>query len=451
MIRETKKVLEECKQIQEEYSYFTAICEEEALLQAETANGPLRGLFVSVKDCLCVKGVESAAGSRILKGYQPLFDATVIKRLKDAGAIIIGKTAQDEFGFGSFNTNVGLNVPIPKNPLDRERVTGGSSGGGAGLTRKASFNHVAITESTGGSIESPAAFCGVVGFCPTYGRVSRYGLISYADSLDKIGIMSKTVSEIKPVLEIISGYDEKDATSLKEKVDFTAKTGKFKIGIIKESLTKGVDAEIKKKVQWRINKLKDNGHTVEEVSLPITFAYGIPAYYIISTSEASSNLARFCGLRYGQESNLKNKTFNVYFAEIRSQHFNEESKRRIILGTFARMAGYRDAYYIKATKVRTKIIQEYKQLFQKYDVLISPTMPVVAPKFSEVKKMTPLENYLMDILTVGPNLAGIPHASIPIGKVNNLPVGLMANTDHLQEGKLLEFLQIIEDLGDDSP
>src|SRR3989338_1385916 len=243
MIRETKKVLEECKKIQEEYSYFTAICEEEALLQAETANGPLRGLFVSVKDCVCVKGVESAAGTRILKGYQPLFDATVIKKLKDAGAIIIGKTAQDEFGFGSFNTNVGLEFPFPKNPFDQERVTGGSSGGGAGLTRKASFNHVAITESTGGSIESPAAFCGVVGFCPTYGRVSRYGLISYADSLDKIGIMSKKVKDLRKVLEVISGYDDKDATSLKEKINFESKTKKFKIGLIK--FDQGVDPEIK--------------------------------------------------------------------------------------------------------------------------------------------------------------------------------------------------------------
>src|SRR3989338_8084807 len=239
MIRETKKVLEECKKIQEEYFYFTAICEEEALLQAETANGPLRGLFVSVKDCLCVKGVESAAGTRILKGYQPLFDATVIKRLKDAGAIIIGKTAQDEFGFGSFNTNVGLNVPIPKNPLDRERVTGGSSGGGAGLTRKASFNHVAIAESTGGSIEAPAAFCGVVGFCPTYGRVSRYGLISYANSLDKIGIMAKKVKDISTVLEVISGFDEHDATSLKSKLDLKSDIKKFKVGVIKEGLGKG--------------------------------------------------------------------------------------------------------------------------------------------------------------------------------------------------------------------
>ena len=185
MIRETKKVLEECKKINDKYNYFTAISEDEAIKQAETANGPLKGLFVSVKDCLCVKEVESTAGSRILTGYKPLFDSTVVKRLKEAGAIIIGKTSQDEFGFGSFNTNVGLDKKIPKNPFDDERVTGGSSGGGAGLTQKAAFNHVAITESTGGSIENPAAFCGVVGFCPTYGLVSRYGLISFLMSKER--------------------------------------------------------------------------------------------------------------------------------------------------------------------------------------------------------------------------------------------------------------------------
>src|SRR3989344_9270414 len=446
MIKETKKALEECNRIQEEYSYFTAICEEEALLQAEQAKGPLKGLFVSIKDCICVKGVESTAGSRILKGYKPLFDATVVKKLKEAGAVIIGKTAQDEFGFGSFNTNIGLDFPVPKNPFDKEGVAGGSSGGGAGLTQKASFRHVAVTESTGGSIEAPAAFCGVVGFCPTYGLVSRYGLISYADSLDKIGLMSKKVADLKPVLEIISGPDKQDATSLKETVPFESNQNRFNIGIIKESLAEGINPQVKKLAEKTAVALKTKGQIVQEVSLPITFAYSIPTYYIISTSEASSNLARFCGLRYGQEDNLKHKTFNEYFTEMRSLHFNQESKRRIILGTFARMAGYRDAYYLKATKVRTKIIEEYKTLFRTFDVLICPTMPIVAPKFSEVSLMSALENYLLDILTVGPNLAGIPHASIPIGRVDNLPVGLMASADHLQEGKLLKFLQIIEDL-----
>jgi aspartyl-tRNA(Asn)/glutamyl-tRNA(Gln) amidotransferase subunit A len=441
MDEKNKEVLEECKKINEEFNYFNFLPES---LQ-EAGEGKLKGLYVSIKDCICIKDMESTAGSRILKTYKPVFDATIVRKLKEEGAVIIGKTSQDAFGFGSFNTNVGLDYKIPKNPLDKERVTGGSSGGGAGLTKVAKFNHVAITESTGGSIENPAAFCGVVGFCPTYGRVSRYGLISYANSLDKIGIMSKKVSEIKPVLEIISGHDEKDATSLKEEVNFESNIGKFKVGVIKEFLKEGVDPGIKKVMDGTVAKLKTRGIEVSEVSLPITFKYGIPTYYIISTSEASSNLAKLSGLRYGQQDNPKNKTFNQYFTEIRSANFNEESKRRIILGTFARMAGYRDAYYLKATKVRTKIIDEYKKLFETYDVLISPTMPVIAPKFSEVEKMTTLESYMMDILTVGPNLAGVPHASIPISEIKGIPVGMMVAADHLKEGKLLEFLQLVEE------
>ena len=429
-------IIKKCKVIDKEYNYFTVICDD-----AKPGRGKLSGLAISVKDCICVKDVESTAGSKILKGYRPLFDATVIEKIRKEGGMIIGKTSQDAFGFGSFNTNVGLGFKVPKNPFDKERTTGGSSGGGAGLTQKADFPHVALTESTGGSIENPAAFCGVIGFCPTYGRVSRYGLISYADSLDKIGLMSKTVKDLRTVLEVISGYDDKDATSLKEKINFESKTKKFKIGLIK--FDQGVDPEIKTAVEGAVKKLKNV--EVAEVSLPITFKYGIPTYYIISTSEASSNLARLCGLRYGIEGNPKNKSFNEYFSEIRSQNFNEESKRRIILGTFARMAGYRDAYYIKATKVRTKIIDEYKNLFKTFDVIVSPTMPVVAPKFSEINKMSALQQYLMDVLTVGPNLAGIPHASIPVGNKEGLPIGLMACTDHLQEGKLLEFLQLVED------
>ncbi len=449
-----QEVLDKCKSINKEFSYFNTICEKESLEQAKEVEqkvkdkkaGKLAGLIISVKDNICVKDIESTAGSRILKGYKPLFDATAIERLRKEDAIIIGKTSCDAFGFGSFNTNVGLGFEIPKNPHDKERVTGGSSGGSAGITAVADFAHVAIAESTGGSIESPASFCGVIGFCPTYGRVSRSGLISYANSLDKIGVMTKRVKDITPVLEIISGFDEKDSTSLKQKMSLKSDVKKLKIGIIKESLGEGIEPEVKEAILKTIEKLKKKGFDCEEVSLPTTFKYGVPTYYLISTSEASTNLACLSGLRYGQEEDPKGKSFSEYFSEIRSKHFNDESKRRIMLGTFARMAGYRDAYYIKATKVRTKIIEEYKKLFEKYDVLISPTMPVVAPKISEAKKMTPLQNYMMDILTVGPNLTGMPHATIPIGDKEGLPIGLMATTDHLEEAKLLQFLEIIEGL-----
>ncbi len=461
-----EKALQQAQEYDKKYHCFTTICREEALAQAREIQekikhhrtGKLAGLLVTVKDNVCVKDVESTASSRILKGYKPLFDATVIKRLKKEDAIIIGKTVQEEFGFGSFGTNVGLDHTIPLNPLDVTRATGGSSGGAGAITAVADFPHVAVAESTGGSIEAPAAFCGVVGFCPTYGRLSRYGLISYADSLDKIGFMSKKVEDILPLLEITAGEDEMDGTSLSETMrDFSEeklKQQKWCIGVITEAMGKGITPAIVKAMQAMIEKLKQQGMIIEEVSLPLTFKYGIPTYYILSTTEASTNLARYCGLRYGEESSVRGKTFSDYFSEIRSEHFNAESKRRIILGTFARMAGYREAYYLKAAKVRTKIIEEYGLLFKKYDVLISPTMPITAPTFSEIKKLTPLQNYMMDILTVGPNLAGIPHASISIGneeqkKGNGLPIGMMAMTKHHEEKKLLSFLSTVEKLAAD--
>lgn len=456
-----KQALQSVKDINSTYSYFTVISEELAISQAKqlskkiksgTAPGKLAGLLVSIKDNICVQGVETTATSKILTGYKPVFNATIIERLLAEDAIIIGKTSCDAFGFGSFNTNVGLDYEIPKNPIDVSRVTGGSSGGSAGITAKIEFAHVSIAESTGGSIENPASFCGVVGFCPTYGKVSRYGLISYANSLDKIGIMSKDTSDIAPVFEVISGFDEKDGTSLKEqKLSSNIKTKKIselRIGLIKESMDKkGIHEDIIFTMNETISKLKQTGATVETVSLPITFTYGIPTYYLLSTAEASTNLAKLSGLRYGVESKKKNKFFSDYFTEIRSSHFNTESKRRILLGTFARMAGFRDAYYIKAAKVRTKIIEEYKKQFQKYDILISPTMPITAPNFDEVKKLTPAQNFMLDILTVGPNLAGVPHASIPIGNdKQNMPIGLMASSAHHNEKTLLTFLAEVEKL-----
>jgi len=451
-----QKALEKAREYDQKYHFFTTICAERALQQAKEIQlkvkhqtaGRLAGLLISVKDNICVKGVESTAGSRILKGYTPLFNATAIERLEKEDAIIIGKTTQDAFGFGSFNINVGLGNAVPLNPLDIRRTTGGSSGGAAGMTAAADFVHVALAESTGGSVEAPASFCGVVGFCPTYGKISRYGLISYADSLDKIGIMSKNVEDVVPVLEIISGFDEMDGTALADESEHNAKKTKRtirKIGVLNSSFDKNVSPAIQSALREIQEKLQEKGCSVEEVSLPITSKYGIAAYYILSTAEASTNLARFCGLRYGQEASVKGKSFSEYFTEIRSQNFNEESKRRIILGTFTRMAGYRDAYYLKAAKARSKIIAEYKKLFETYDLLISPTMPLVAPTFAEIGKLTPLQHYLMDILTVGPNLAGIPHASIPIGFSEDMPIGLMVMADQREEEKLLQFLALVEE------
>ncbi|MBI2499091.1 Asp-tRNA(Asn)/Glu-tRNA(Gln) amidotransferase subunit GatA [Candidatus Woesearchaeota archaeon] len=432
IVEHTHKVLKEIKKINKEYNYFINITEDLALNSAEKVkknqNGKLSGLFISVKDDICVKDIECTCGSEILKTYKPPFNATVIEKIIKEGAIIIGKTSQDEFGFGSFSTNT---KTMPKNPFDKSRSCGGSSGGSAGITQKISFPHLSLAESTGGSIANPASFCGVTGLTPTYGLVSRYGLIDYASSLDKIGAMSKNPEDAFYLLDIIKGFDPRDQTSLNKELN--KPKNKLKIAIIKESLN--INKEIKDLI---LSKVKN----YDLISLPNVEKYSIPTYYIIALSEASTNLAKYTGLRYGQTEPL-NKEYNEFFTEVRSKYFSKESKRRIILGTFARMAGYREAFYLKAMKTRTLIINEYKKAFQKYDILISPTMPILPPKFTEINKLTPLENYMMDILTVGPNLAGLPHISLNSGFINKLPIGLMAISDHLNENNLLEFTKTI--------
>ena len=436
---EINKVIQECKKINKEYNYFNTISEDVKV----DGSGRLKDVVVSVKDCICVKDVESRAGSKILEGYNPLFDATVISKVKKEGGVVIGKTAQDAFGFGSFAVNVGKDMKVPLNPFDKDRCCGGSSGGAAGFTQKAPFRHIALSESTGGSIVCPASFCGVIGLCPTYGRVSRYGLMDYANSLDKIGPMAKSMGDIALMMEVIAGFDSNESTSLDEPVpkytEFVDKDIKgLKIGVVKESFGNGVDDEVKEKVKLGIDKLEKLGAKVEEVSLPLTWKYSVPTYYLLAMCEASTNLAKFCGMRYGASEPIKG-SFNDYFSKVRSDYFNDESKRRIIIGTFARMAGHRDAYYIKAAKVRTKIIDEYKAVFKKFDLLVSPTMPFVAPKFKEIEKLSPLQNYMADILTAGPNLAGLPHVSVPVGfDKNNMPIGLMLIGDHLNEEKLIQ-------------
>jgi aspartyl-tRNA(Asn)/glutamyl-tRNA(Gln) amidotransferase subunit A len=454
MIELTNKVLKRLKELNEEYSFMSVISTDLAYECAEFAtknpNLPLSGYFVTIKDCVVVKDVESTASSRILKGYRPVFDATVVKKIKEAGGIILGKTIQDEFGFGSFSTNVGLDYPTPKNPHNKDCAAGGSSGGSAvatALFAKEGIKHISIAESTGGSIENPASFCGVIGFCPTYGRVSRNGLISYANSLDKIGVMAPTVDETALGVSVISGKDIGDSTSCdvaEIKVEERA-LNKYKVGIIKESLTEDLNPEVRKAFDLVVENLKSSGTVVEEVSLPFTFKYGIPAYYILAMSEASTNLSCLCGLRYGKQEVKKDEHFSEYFKRIRSQHFGKEAKRRIMLGTFARMAGYRDAFYIRAAKARTSVIEEYKKLFSNFDVLISPTMPFTAPTFSDISKLRAVDHYLADIMTVGPNLAGVPHASFPIGKDSvGMPIGMMVIADHWKEGVVLGFSKHLE-------
>lgn len=420
--------LDEVRKTKEQHGYYLALPES----LDEPVDGPLKGLFVSVKDNICVKGLESTAGSEILKGYVPRFDATAVERLKAAGAVVIGKTSCDEFGFGSFNLTVPESFPVPAHPDDSERVTGGSSGGSAGATRVANFRHVALAESTGGSIVCPAAFCGVVGFCPTYGLVSRHGLISYADSLDKIGLMSTSVKELLPVLEVIAGPDGRDATCLDTPLREDEGT-ELRVGLL------DVAAETLQPVK---DALERAGISWETVQLPVTMRAGVAAYYILATSEASTNLARLSGLRYGKEGD-KRQHYDEYFASVRTA-FTSESKRRILLGTYARMAGLRDDYCRKAAQVRRLIIDEYKALFDTYDLIVSPTMPTVAPTRAEAEALTPAAAYAMDRLTVGPNIAGLPHATIPVQQ-EGLPVGLMATAAHHDERRLIRFLNALED------
>ena len=460
IVEHTHKLLEECKKIDKEHNYFNVISEQLATDQAKNIQKSIKnndksikkkkllGVAVSVKDSICVRGIESTAGSRILRGYRPLFNATVVEKAINEGAIIIGKTSQDEFGFGSFSVNVGIGFRVPKNPVDKERSCGGSSGGAAGLARKASFPQISLGESTGGSIAEPASFCDVFGLCPTYGRVSRYGLMDFGNSLDKIGPIGKTVCDVGLLQEAISGYDENDSTSLNAPVDNYSKLDpdkikNMKVGIIKEAFSEGVDKNVEHEVWNSIKKLEKEGIKTEEVPLKLNIEYGLAAYYMIGTSEASTNLAKYCGMRYGIAEKMEEK-FNEYFTKVRSNNLGDESKRRIILGTFARMSGYRDAYYIKAMKVRTLMIQEYKKAFKKYDALVSPTVPILPPKFSEIEKLTPLQNYMMDIMLVGPNVCGLQHLNVPVGYSNGLPVGMLLTGDHLQEGKLLQLGSFFE-------
>lgn len=452
VVEHTHKVIEECKKLNRDYHFFNAISEELAIECAEAVKkspkGLLAGVPVSVKDCICVKGVESRAGSAILSGYRPVFDATVVERARKEGAVIIGKTAQDEFGFGGFSVNVGVGMDIPLNPLDKSRSCGGSSGGAAGITQKASFPHIALAESTGGSIVNPASFCGVVGLCPTYSRVSRHGLMDYANSLDKIGPMSRSVADSALMLKAIAGFDSRESTSSDSAVDdYASEVGKIakdmKIGVIKESLGEGVDSEVSSAVHAALGGFSELGVRHEEVSLPLTMKYGVEAYYIISMAEASTNLAKYCGMRYGKEGKLEG-SFNDYFAKVRSENLGREAKRRVIIGTFARMAGFRDAYYVKAMQVRTKIIEEYRKALSRFDLLVSPTMPFVAPKFSDIEKMTPLQNYMSDILTVGPNIAGLPHITVPCGIKDGMPIGMMLIANHMEEKKLVRLASAYE-------
>jgi aspartyl-tRNA(Asn)/glutamyl-tRNA(Gln) amidotransferase subunit A len=405
---------------------------------------PLAGVPVGIKDVLVTKGVRTTAGSKILGNHVPPYDCTAVARLEAAGAVVLGKLNCDEFAMGSSNENSAFK-PV-HNPRDLSRVPGGSSGGSAAAVA-ADLAVATLGSDTGGSIRQPASFCGVVGLKPTYGRVSRYGLIAFASSLDHIGPLTKTVKDAAIVLRTIAGRDPMDSTSADLPVpDYVAELEKpvksMKIGVAKEYLGEGLDAEVRSAIEAAIQKLARLGCEIVEVSLPHT-KYAIPAYYLVATAEASSNLARFDGVRYGFRAKDA-RTPSEMYRRTRDQGFGAEVKRRIMLGTYALSAGYYDAYYLKAQRVRTLLTRDFEDAFKKVDAIVGPTCPTAAFKLGE-KVDDPLAMYLADIYTVTANLAGIPGISIPVGTTKEkLPIGMQVFGRHFDESTILRVAHAYE-------
>ena len=402
----------------------------------------LAGIPGAIKDVISTEGIRTTCGSRILENYVPVFDATVMTKLKEAEASFLGKLNMDEFAMGSSTENSAFQFTA--NPWNLERVSGGSSGGSAASVAIGSAVWTLGTD-TGGSIRQPAAYCGIVGLKPTYGRVSRYGLVAYASSLDQIGPMTKDVRDAAILMNVISGYDSKDSTSAQvETEDFTAKLGQsvkgIRVGLPKEFFTDGLDPEIKEAVEKAAKELESQGAILQEVDLP-HMEYAIAAYYLIAPAEASSNLGKFDGVRYG----LRNDGSDV--AEMttnsRSAGFGSEVKHRILLGTYALRSGYYDAYYLKALQVRRLIQDDFNKAFEKVDVLLTPTTPNVAFKKGE-KISDPLSMYLEDVCTVPVNLAGLPGISLPCGFVNGMPAGLQLIGKPMDEALLLQVAYAYE-------
>jgi aspartyl-tRNA(Asn)/glutamyl-tRNA(Gln) amidotransferase subunit A len=432
---------------------FLTLSKERAMAKAAEMDGlaskgeklpPLGGVPVGIKDVMVTKGVRTTAGSKILGNYIPPYDCTAVARLEAAGAVVLGKLNCDEFAMGSSNENSAWK-PV-HNPRDLTRVPGGSSGGSAAAVA-ADMAVATLGSDTGGSIRQPASFCGVVGLMPTYGRVSRYGLIAFASSLDHIGPLTKTVKDAAIVLRTIAGRDPMDPTSAEVPVpDYVAELEKpvrgLKIGVAKEYLGEGLDGEIRKAIEAAIQKLAKQGCEIVEVSLPHT-KYAIPTYYIVATAEASSNLARFDGVRYGCRAKDA-RTLSEMYRRSRDQGFGAEVKRRIMLGTYALSAGYYDAYYLKAQKVRTLLTQDFDQAFKEVDAIVGPVSPTAAFKLGE-KVDDPLAMYLADIYTVTADLAGIPGISVPCGETKDkLPIGLQILGRHFDESTVLRVAQASE-------
>jgi aspartyl-tRNA(Asn)/glutamyl-tRNA(Gln) amidotransferase subunit A len=432
---------------------FLTLAKERALEQADrmdrmAAAGktlpPLGGVPVAIKDVMSTRGLRTTAGSKILSKYIPPYDCTAVARLESAGAMVLGKTNCDEFAMGSSNENSGFH-PV-RNPRDLNRVPGGSSGGSAAAVAS-DMVVVALGSDTGGSIRQPASFCGVVGLMPTYGRVSRYGLIAFASSLDHIGPLAKTVKDAAIVLRAIAGHDPMDSTSADVPVpDYVVELDNpvrgLKLGVAKEYFGEGLDDEVRQAVETAIDKLKGLGCEIVPVSLPHT-PYAVPTYYLVATAEASSNLARYDGVRYSHRANGV-KTLSEMYRRSRDEGFGAEVKRRIMLGTYALSTGYYDAYYLKAQKVRTLLTRDFEEAFRKVDAIVTPTSPTAAFRLGE-KSNDPLAMYLADIYTVTADLAGIPGISIPCGETKEkLPIGLQILGKHFDEATILRVAHAYE-------
>lgn len=444
IVNEIQKALGNAERLNPELNCFLSIENESAVRTAKTLDSvelksPLKGYAIAVKDNICTKGARTSCGSRILENYQGQYDATAIARLRRAGAVILGKTNMDEFAMGSSNESSAFGAA--KNPWDTARVPGGSSGGSA-VAVASGIVRAALGSETGGSVRQPASLCGIVGLKPTYGRISRYGLVAFASSLDNIGIFGATAGDAAGVLHVIAGHDPLDSTSADVPVpDYRAGLGKdvgdLTIGVPWALFGDGLDDEVRDLVNESIERFRGLGAKIVDVELPHA-QYGIAVYYIIATAEASSNLARYDGVRYGFRAEDTHELRKMYF-RTREEGFGPEVKRRIMLGTYVLSSGYYDAYYSKAQKVRALVKKDYTDAFTRCDAILTPTSPSVAFKIGE-KSNDPLAMYLSDIYTVSANLAGIPGISVPCGlSSDGLPVGVQLLGNFWTEGLLLNL------------